>query len=343
MKVYIHGRDAHGSSIDYDRRHVEQFLGKIGHTITHNILRAEVVHSVWWNQLLTRGYYLLRFKRRIIATATNTIDPDNKDYLKARKWVNLWIAPSKRQLEALKNDGVRAVYQPFYVDEKIFRKLGKTREEIALALGIDFELIRDKFLIGSFQRDTLGADLRSPKWQKNPELLLEILSLLSDKDKWLLVIAGPRRHFILRECEKRRIPYYFYGQNPLDGADDLSINTIGADKVALLYNLIDCYLVTSKSEGGPKAVLEASFSKIPIFSTRVGLAPDILDKRCIHTDVHEIVGLLSQLIRRENQDYFNELTANNFDNAYAICSYEVTKDRWKQIYESLQDPHTLSI
>lgn len=169
----------------------------------------------------------MRFKRKIIATATNKIDPDNRDYLRAKKWVTLWIAPSKKQFDTLKADGVNVAYQPFYVDEKVFRKLDKSRIEIATLLGIDFGLIKDKFLIGSFQRDTLGTDMKSPRWQKGPELLVEILSSLPDKDRWVLVLAGPRRHFIINECEKNGIPYYYYGLKPTTGVDDIGVNTLG--------------------------------------------------------------------------------------------------------------------
>lgn len=336
MRIYLHGRDGIGWSIDSDRNHTERFLKENGHTITNNLITSQVVHSVWWNQLLARRYYLLRFKEKIIATATNRIDSDNKDYLKAKKLVTLWIAPSKRQFDILRNDGVQVAYQPFYVNEKLFRKRNKSRKEIASLLGIEYDLIKDKFLIGSFQRDTLGTDLKSPKWQKNPELLVEILSFLPDKDKWLSVLAGPRRHFVIREFEKKGIPYYFYGRKPSGGIDDLIINTIEADKIALLYNLIDCYIVTSKSEGGPKSVIEASFCKTIIFSSDVGLAPDILDSRCIYKDVTTIKAYLVQLIKAKNQDYFNKLIMNNFNNASAICSYKIVKERWNQIYKVIK-------
>ncbi|MEM4326171.1 MAG: glycosyltransferase [Candidatus Pacearchaeota archaeon] len=335
MKVYLHGRDWTGWSIDTDRNHVERFLKEIGQTLTANFITADVIHSVWWNQLLSMKSFPLRIKKNIIATATNQIEPYNRDYLCAKKFVSLWIAPSKRQYEILKNDGVRVAYQPFYVDERIFRRLDKSKEELALLLGINYEFIRNKFLIGSFQRDTQGSDLRSPKWQKGPEQLIEILDSLPRKEKWLIVLAGPRRHFIIKECEKRGIPYLYYGKKPLPGIDDITINTLDSERMSQLYNLIDCYIVTSVSEGGPKAILEASFCKTLIFSTDVGLAPDIIDKRCIYNKSSTVVSYLEQLINRENQDYFQELVSNNFNNVNQTCSFEVTKHRWRTIYESL--------
>jgi hypothetical protein len=335
MQIYLHGRDNINWSIDSDRAHTARFLTDLGHTITNNFVAAQILHSVWWNQLFNSRNFFLRLKRRIIATVTNKLEPNNSDYLRFKKWVTLWVVPSKRQFDILKADGVPVAYQPFYVDEKVFRRFDKSREEIAALLGIDFELIRDKFLIGSFQRDTLGTDLKSPKWQKNPELLIEILYSLPDKDRWLLVLAGPRRHFIINECEKRGLPYYYYGVKPTPGVDDMSVNILDHTRMALLYNLLDVCLVTSKSEGGPKAIQESSFSKTLIFSTGVGAAPDILDKRCLFDDVEAVHNSLIKLIRSEDKAYFNELTSFNFKNASAICSYSIMKNRLQEIYESI--------
>ncbi len=48
-----------------------------------------------------------------------------------------------------------------------------------------------------------------------------------------------------------------------------------------LYNILDLYLVTSRIEGGPQAILECSITKTPIVSTNVGVAPEILHPESI--------------------------------------------------------------
>jgi glycosyltransferase involved in cell wall biosynthesis len=48
-----------------------------------------------------------------------------------------------------------------------------------------------------------------------------------------------------------------------------------------LYNSLDLYLVASRYEGGPQAVVECALSKTPIISTNVGLAPEILSPESI--------------------------------------------------------------
>ena len=49
-----------------------------------------------------------------------------------------------------------------------------------------------------------------------------------------------------------------------------------------MYCASDLYIVSSREEGGPQAVFEASFLKIPILSTDVGQSKIILDKRSIY-------------------------------------------------------------
>lgn len=335
FKIYLHGHDGIGWSIDKDRQHVKRFLLDMGHQITKNPFIADIIHSVWWNRLLDLKSLHLRLKKKIIATATNEIDPDSKEFIKARRFVTLWIAPNRKQYKTLEKTHVKVAYQPFYVDEKVFRKLNIDKQEIAERLGINFQLIKDKILIGSFQRDTLGKDLTSPKWQKGPDMLINILKSLPNKDRWLLFLAGPRRHYIINACEELGIPYYYYGVKPKAKVDDININILNTDTMVLLYNLIDCYIVSSRSESGPKAILEASFCKTLIFSTEVGMAPDILDKRCIYRHIDEIVALLTKFIEGKKQNYFREFMENNFYNAMLQCSYDATKARWEKIYESI--------
>ena len=57
-----------------------------------------------------------------------------------------------------------------------------------------------------------------------------------------------------------------------------------------LYNLLDLYVVSSRIEGGPQAVLECAVSKTPIISTDVGVASEILSEKSIfsHHDLSQL-------------------------------------------------------
>ena len=59
------------------------------------------------------------------------------------------------------------------------------------------------------------------------------------------------------------------------------LEMINLNKLNELYNLLDLYLVTSRIEGGPQAILESSITKTPILSTDVGVASEILHPNSI--------------------------------------------------------------
>ena len=48
-----------------------------------------------------------------------------------------------------------------------------------------------------------------------------------------------------------------------------------------LYNILDLYLITSRLEGGPQALVECGQTKTPVISTDVGIARQILAKESI--------------------------------------------------------------
>lgn len=52
-----------------------------------------------------------------------------------------------------------------------------------------------------------------------------------------------------------------------------------------LYNILDMYIVSSRLEGGPQAILESAITKTPIISTDVGIAPEVLSQESIFNDV----------------------------------------------------------
>lgn len=339
LRVYITGRDGVGWSIDHDRLHSERFLKASGAKLVHDPISASVLHSVWWPLLLNARALPLRLARRILrkkilAVVTNRLIADSTEYHKARKLVNLWVVANKVQLEILLNDGMNAAWQPFYVDETIFKVTSLNREDICQRLKIDYSLVKDKVLIGNFQRDTLGADLVTPKQQKDPERLLRIVSRVNRDRDWLLVLAGPRRHYVVAECERMGIPFLYVGGKPRDGVDDIASNLMPDSSMALLNNLIDCSLTTSQWEGGPKAILEAAYSHTYALSTPVGNAPELLHPECIFESDDEAIARLNMLVEC-GVGSVNEGVEYNFNNISNLCSYQPTLNRWQAIYKQL--------
>ena len=154
-------------------------------------------------------------------------------------------------------------------------------------------------IIGSFQRDTEGHDLSSPKLSKGPDVFCDIVESLSTKP--FILLAGWRRQYIINRLQSAQIPFAY-----LEDATDSQLND--------LYNLIDVYLVTSRYEGGPQAILECAATRTPIFSTDVGISRNILTPDCICDTISCFVENISNTLNFYDSDY-------NYNQAKA---YEIT-------------------
>jgi glycosyltransferase involved in cell wall biosynthesis len=75
-------------------------------------------------------------------------------------------------------------------------------------------------------------------------------------------------------------------------------------EVSELYNCLDLYLVTSRHEGGPQALLECSLNKTPILSTDVGMANEVLTKECLMQGPEEFLDSIhSKTFDHSNENY----------------------------------------
>ena len=170
---------------------------------------------------------------------------------------------TKEQLSRLTDKKITSI--PFWVNQNVWYEI-KDKEELRKSFDID----KEDYLVGSFQRDTEGHDLISPKLVKGPDIFIDLVKLIYSKNKNLKVIlSGKRRNYVINKLEEAEIPYRYFEMAPLD-------------VVNKLYNILDLYLVTSRVEGGPQAIFECALTKTPILSTRVGVAPEVLHKDSIY-------------------------------------------------------------
>ena len=163
----------------------------------------------------------------------------------------------------------------------------KCRKELGLPL--------DKFLVGSFQRDTEGHDLISPKLEKGPDIFCDIVESWNKNNNIEVVLAGWRRQYIINRLNKANINYYYH---ELPTQDILN----------KLYNCLDLYLVAARVEGGPQAIGECALSKTPIISTNVGISSMILSKESIIEGDNEVT---------PNVEYaYNSISKYNIPNGF---------------------------
>lgn len=121
------------------------------------------------------------------------------------------------------------------------------------------------FVVGSFQKDGVGwGDGLEPKLIKGPDVLLETAERLRERVPELtFLLTGPSRGYVKAGLERLGIPYRH-------------VLLPDVDAVAQAYEAIDVCLVTSRDEGGPRAVLEAMATGVPLVTTNVGQATDLV-------------------------------------------------------------------
>ena len=96
-------------------------------------------------------------------------------------------------------------------------------------------------------------------------MLLSVAERLRDLVPELcFLLTGPSRGFVRAGLERLGIPY----RHAL--LDDV-------DAVASAYEAIDVCVVASRDEGGPRAVLESMATGVPLVTTRVGQAADLVE------------------------------------------------------------------
>lgn len=131
------------------------------------------------------------------------------------------------------------------------------------------------YLVGSFQRDTEGHDLKSPKLEKGPDLLADALvQFFPQMPNLHVVLAGWRRQYIIGRLEAAGIPYSYFERPPHDVVNEL-------------YQTLDLYPVTARQEGGPQSLIECGLLGVPVVSRNVGIATQVLPPHAVNDVITE--------------------------------------------------------
>lgn len=178
-------------------------------------------------------------------------------------------------------------------------------------------------VIGSFQKDGQGwGEGLEPKWVKGPDVLLRTLKQLKEKIPELYVLlTGPARGYVKSGLEKAGIPYRHV---LLEHYADLG----------KFYQALDLYLVTSREEGGPKAVLESMASGIPLVTTKVGQAMDLVRHRenGMMAEVEDADAIASFALQVLNETALSKKIIENGLLTAAANTYESQLPLWKKYF-----------
>lgn len=128
-----------------------------------------------------------------------------------------------------------------------------------------YEIPNKAVVVGSFQKDGQGwGEGLEPKLVKGPDTFIKTVEILKGSVPELFVLlSGPARGYVKKGLEKLNIPYkHVYLKN--------------YPEIGQLYQCLDLYIIASRQEGGPKAILESMASGVPLVTTRVGQAMDLV-------------------------------------------------------------------
>lgn len=118
--------------------------------------------------------------------------------------------------------------------------------------------------IGSFQKDGEGWDEGLiPKLVKGPDIFVDAVVRLSRKLPVFVLLTGPARGYVRKRLESEGIPYAHHVLSDYR-------------KIVSFYHALDLYIVASREEGGPLALPEAMATGIPLVTTAVGMAPELV-------------------------------------------------------------------
>lgn len=192
-------------------------------------------------------------------------DKEKTDFYKRDGYVDVYHTVSyktKEQLETLTNKNIYVI--PFWLNQDNFYEI-----ENKDYLRKKYNISNSSFVVGSFQRDTEGGDLISPKLSKGPDQFLKIiLEMSKNNSKLEVLLTGKRRGYLIENFTKYNIPFHYH-------------EMVDYEKLNEFYNLLDLYIVASRVEGGPRSLFECAITRTPIISTDVGFASKLLSPNSI--------------------------------------------------------------
>ena len=262
--------DSAGWALDEEKRNLITIFKKFGYEC--NSTRYGLNKNIYY---LDRYKYLKdRFNRLRILNNLIAVDYfhgsyDNNDF---KSLLDKFIAISNKSLIRVSNTKMYNHFKDYKLPNIIKIPIGLSDKFHNLSVHMNKESLRKKFglplnsfVVGSFQKDDSGWNNKGePKFIKGPDIFINILKKLKNYIPNIhVLLTGPNRNFIKKNLSENSIKFtHIFFENYLHLKE--------------IYKTIDVYLVTSRDEGGPKSILESMSCEIPIVSSNVGQATDLI-------------------------------------------------------------------
>jgi len=223
----------------------------------------------------------------------------------------------KNLLIELGFDKNKTLVIPLGVDLSLFRRYDL---KFKSSLRQRFKLPHDKIIIGSFQKD--GMENGAPIERKAPDVFCNVLNNLKEKFDIHIFLTGPGRDYVKKKLDEYNIPYtHTY-------LDDYR-------EMVYCYNCLDLYLITSRIEGGPLSLLECMATGVPIITTKVGMAPEIIKNgfNGFIIEIDDIEKLYDATVEiLENQELRDKIIKNGLVSIKQYSWERITEQYYKKMY-----------
>jgi glycosyltransferase involved in cell wall biosynthesis len=180
------------------------------------------------------------------------------------------------------------------------------------------------FVIGSFLKDGVGMeDGFEPKLLKGPDTFVAVVTRLREViPEFSVLLTGPARGYVRRELERLGIPHRH-------------VLLSSREELGRAYHGADVCLVTSRQEGGPKAVLEAMATGVPLVTTRVGHASELVrdGQNGLLADVDDVDGLVAAVERLHADDELRTRLRTAGRETAEAHAEERLDARWERLLE----------
>ena len=248
-------------------------------------------------------------------------------FLKSESQLRRIVTSASIVRERLMNWGVPAdkiVHIPIGTDVAMF---APPTPELRAAARARLGFADEAIVVGSFQKDGMGwGEGLEPKPIKGPDVFLDAVELLAKDLPIEVLLSGPARGFVKTGLKARGIPFQHHYPPERAGLVEL-------------YHALDLYLMTSREEGGPMALMESMASGVPVVSTTVGMAPDLIvdginGGLAASEDVDGLVHRAQTMLALDDSARA-QLTAKARE-AVLPCDWKVVARRhWEEVYQPL--------
>ena len=159
---------------------------------------------------------LLQSKKVIVTMHHVVPDKFNSQEFRFRdQFVDCYHTPCDQTAEIIKHHTSKPIHVAgYWCNPKLWSEIDK--EQCRKEMNLPQEAI----LIGSFQRDTEGHDLISPKLEKGPDIFCDMVERYKNTfyppEKIEVVLAGWRRQYVMKRLDDAGIKYHYFEMPDLE-------------------------------------------------------------------------------------------------------------------------------